>query len=60
MPLLSTCHIQVADGNKNVLSPILHGEKKNIMVQHGLCALAKTIKLMNLHEKYAILRCYRC
>lgn len=28
MPLLSTCHIQVADGNKNVLSPILHGEKK--------------------------------
>lgn len=28
MPLLSTCHIQVADGNKNVLSPIFHGEKK--------------------------------
>lgn len=59
MPLLSTCHIQVADGNKNVLSPIFHGEK-NIMVQHGLCAQAKTIKLMNIHEKYAVLRCYRC
>lgn len=29
-------------------------EKKNIMVQHGLCALAKTIKLMNIHEKYAV------
>lgn len=28
MPLLSTCHIQVADSNKNVLSPIFHGEKK--------------------------------
>lgn len=27
MPLLSTCHIQVADGNKNVC-PIFHGEKK--------------------------------
>lgn len=28
MPLLSTCHIQVADGNKNVLSPMFHEEKK--------------------------------